>query len=188
MEFNYLEENLSNANLISSQDIDSYGYEFGKSFKFDAVVRTSLSEKFSIDLALSQKEQEQGSFEACSSLVKMKTQSLALKSSWQASKSWTYYVSGSYACSNDHYLDHFAYTLTPGCGFIYRFQDSLRIDFDFSYAKTRQAVETERYAYSLRSKYSLSSFVDVLLRIDQEKNNYPEYYLTDITGNVQINL
>jgi hypothetical protein len=80
------------------------------------------------------------------------------------------------------------YTLSPGFGIIYRLGEVLRVDFDYTYSKSYDGAETEITIYSLRTKYALSDFVNLTIRGDQEISRAPDYKLTDITGNVEINL
>ncbi|NQT30317.1 MAG: hypothetical protein HQ596_07075 [Candidatus Saganbacteria bacterium] len=42
--------------------------------------------------------------------------------------------------------------------------------------------------YSQKTKYALSEFVDLTLRAEQQVNRSPYYRITDIAGNVEINL
>ena len=71
---------------------------------------------------------------------------------------------------------------------IYRLGDKLRVDFDYTHSRSYAGSATEVNKYSLRTKYALSHFVNLTLRAEQEIGSTPDYRLTDITGNIEINL
>jgi hypothetical protein len=188
IELNISNDNSNSLTLVSTQEPYSYSKGQSANNSINLVAKTSLSEKFSYDTSYTYQKSDQGSGEAGSSLVNTKSHALSLKGIWNLSDIWTFSVSGAYMRSSDYLLGTVTYTLSPGLGFIYRYQDRLRIDFDGSYSRSYSGQDNEKINLSLRSKYTVSTFVDILLRIDQEIGYVPNYRLTDITGNVQINL
>jgi hypothetical protein len=156
--------------------------------QFDASVKTSLSERFAIDTRYSYQKKDQGTGEAASNAVNTKTQTLALKGTWNASEMWSFSVIGAYSRTSDYVLSNLTYTLAPGFGFIYRWQEKFRLDFDCTYSKAYAGTETEKTNYLLRAKYNANDFVNLNLRVERETSTVPFYRLTDITGNVEINL
>jgi hypothetical protein len=187
-EFNYLLENGATTQRVTSEPL-SYlpGRSFGK--KFDAVVRSSLSERFSIDSRYTYQRSTQGSGEAGDNLIDLDSHTAALKGVWNASDFWSFSLSGAYTrTTNNLAAEPQSYTLSPGAGFIYRWGDKFRVDFDYLYARSYAGLATEKTNYSLRGKYSLSDFVNVTLRVERELSSAPDYKLTDISGNVEINL
>jgi hypothetical protein len=73
-------------------------------------------------------------------------------------------------------------------GIIYRLGERIRADFDYTYSKSYAGAATELNDLSLRVKYSLSDYVNVTIRGGQQISRSPDYKLTDISGNVEINL
>jgi len=187
-EFNYLLENGMSSSLAST--MEPYVYTPGRSAvrQYDASVKTSLSERFAIDTRYSYQKKDQGTGEAASNLVNSKTQTLSLKGTWNASEMWSFSLTGAYSRTTDYILSNLTYTLAPGFGFIYRWQEKLRVDFDYTYSKAYAGAETVKTNYLLRAKYNANDFVSLNLRVERETSTLPDYRLTDITGNVEINL
>ena len=79
------------------------------------------------------------------------------------------------------------YTLAPGTGFIYRLGDALRIDGDYIYSRSYQGADAEKNTYSLKARYTVNNFVNWTLQAQHEVSRWPDYRLTDITGNLTIN-
>ncbi|HVN67287.1 MAG TPA: hypothetical protein VMT55_02870, partial [Candidatus Sulfotelmatobacter sp.] len=187
-EFNYQLDNGRTTNLATAEPLS---YIPGRSFsqKFDAVVRTSLSERLSFDSRYTYLRNTAGSLEAADDVANNVSHTASLKGNWNASDSWTFYLSAAYTRTTDNLsAAPLSYTLTPGTGFIYRAGDKLRVDFDASYSKSYAGVITELTDWSLKGKYSLSDFVNVVLRAERTVSTAPDYKLTDISGNVEINL
>jgi hypothetical protein len=187
-EFNYLLENGMTSSLAST--MEPYVYTPGRSAvrQYDASVKTSLSERFAIDTRYSYQKKDQGTGEAASNLVNSKTQTLSLKGTWNASEMWSFSLIGAYSRTTDYILSNLTYTLAPGFGFIYRWQEKFRVDFDYTYSKAYAGAETVKTNYLLRAKYNANDFVSLNLRVEREISTLPDYRLTDITGNVEINL
>jgi hypothetical protein len=187
-EFNYLLENGETTQLAT---VEPLSYLPGTSLnkKFDAIVRTSLTERFSIDSRYTYQHSTQGSGEAAANLADTISHTASLKGLWNASDCWTFSLSGGFTKTTDNLsATPVTYTYTPGWGFIYRQGDRLRVDFDYTYSRSYAGAETEVTSYSLRAKYSVSDFVNVTLRAAREIGHLPDYRLTDITGNIEINL
>ncbi|OGC09076.1 hypothetical protein A3F86_01740 [candidate division WOR-1 bacterium RIFCSPLOWO2_12_FULL_45_9] len=187
-EFNYLVEKGDSRTLSSTQEPHTYtqGRDVGN--KFEAVIKSSLSEKFSIDSRYTYQKIDQGTMEALANLTDTKTHTAALKGIWNPQEIWTFSLSGAYSRTTDYLLSQITYTFSPGAGIIYHLGDKLRVDFEYTYSKSYSGATTEKSAYSLRTKYALSDFVDLTLRADREISSSPNYRLTDITGNVEISL
>jgi hypothetical protein len=187
-EFNYLQDSSLSKTLASTQE--PYSYEKGRSAtrRFDAIAKTSLSEKFSVDTRYTYDKTDEGTGEVGSNLTDTKTHTASLKGIWNYSKNWTFSVSGAYGRTTDYILTQVTYTITPGFGFIYRLGDRLRVDFDYTHSKSYAGEETEKDNLSLKTKYAVSEFVDFTLQAKQEISRSPDYRLTDITGNLEISL
>jgi len=187
-EFNYYREDSFTNTLVSTSEPYSYTKGSGQAGKFDAIIKTSLSEKFSIDSRYAFERTNQGTNESSANLANTKTYTASLKGIWNLSGVWTLSLSGSYSRVTDYLLSQVTYTYAPGFGIIYRFGDRLRIDFEYVHAQSYAGADTVKDNYSLKTKYALSDFVDITFRADQEISRSPDYRLTDITGNVEINL
>lgn len=187
-EFDYLLENGRTTQMVTVEPL-SYtpGQSFGK--KFDAVVKTSLSERFAVDSRYTYQQNTQGTGDATSDLTDSVSHTASLKGTWNASDFWSFSLSAAYSRARDNLSSNpLTYTFSPGLGFIYRQGERLRVDFDFTYSKAYAGAETELYDYALRGKYSLSDYVNITLRLEREISRAPDYKLTDIAGNVEINL
>ncbi|MFC1511319.1 hypothetical protein ACFL5U_02930 [Candidatus Margulisiibacteriota bacterium] len=187
-EFNYLQDDAVSTTLASTQEPWTYTEGTATGSKFDALIKTSLSEKFSIDSRYTYQKSDQGTGESTSNIANAKTHTASLKGIWNPTNAWTFSLSSAYSRTSNFILSSVTYTFTPGCGFIYRLGEKLRVDFDYTHAQSYAGAETVKDNYSLRTKYALSDFVDVTLRADQENSVAPDYRLTDITGNVEISL
>ena len=187
-EFNYQVTNSDSRTLASTQEpyIYTKGKEVGR--KFDAIVKTSLSEKFSIDTRYIFQKTDQGSGESRTNIVDTKSHTASLKGIWNVNQSWTFSLSTAYTRTTDYLLSQVTYTLSPGVGIIYRLSDKFRVDFEYTHSKSYAGEETELNKYLLQTKYALSDFVDFILRVDQENSRSPDYNLTDVTANLEINL
>lgn len=187
-EFNYQLDNGATTQRVTSEPL-SYlaGNSFGK--KFDAVVRTSLSERFSIDSRYTYLRSTQGTGEASANIADSVSHTASLKGTLNLNDFWSFSLSGAYTRTTDNLsANPVTYTYSPGFGAIYRWADKFRADFDWTYSRSYAGSSTEKTDYSVRGKYSLSDYVNVTLRIEREVSSAPDYKLTDISGNVEINL
>jgi len=187
-EFNYLLEYGRTTSLVTTEPLS---YTPGRSFsrKFDALVRTSLSERFSIDSRYTYQRNTQGTGEAETNLIDGVSHTASFKGIWNASEALSLNFSASYSKTINNLLpDPITYTISPGLGFTYRRGDLLRVDFNFTYAKSYAGSENQKWNYSLQAKYSLSEYVNVTLRGEREISSQPDYKLTDFAGGVEINL
>jgi hypothetical protein len=187
-EFNYLKENARNNTLAATQEPYTYTKGRRRGDKFDAIVKTSLSELFSIDSRYTFEKQDQGSGEASSDVVDTKTHTGMLKGIWNLSDFWTFSLSGAFSRKTDYLLSQVTYTVSPGIGFIYRIGNRLRVDFDYLYSNSYAGAINELHDYTLKTRYGLSDFVSLNFQAEQEVSYSPDYRLTDITMNVEINL
>jgi len=187
-EFNYLQDNILSNTLSSTSEPYFYTKGRGNTRKFDAVVKTSLSEEFSIDSRYTFQKTDEGTGESKSNLTDTKTHTASLKGIWNLSEMWTLSMRGAYSRTTDYLLSQVTYTLEPGCGLIYRWGEVMRVDFDYTYSKSYAGSETEKNIYALGIKYALSDYVVLTIRADQEVSYSPDYRLTDMTANVEINL
>lgn len=187
-EFNYLLEFGRTTGFVTSEPL-SYlpGQSFGR--RFDTIVKTSLSERFSIDSRYTYQRSTQGTGEAVANLADSVSHTGSLKGIWNISDFWSASVSGAYTkTTNNLSSTPVTYTASPGFGCIYRQGERLRVDFDYTYSKSYAGAETEKTNYSLRGKYSLSDYVNITLRAEREISRAPDYRLTDFSGNIEINL
>jgi len=187
-EFNYLVDNAHTRTLVSTQEPYLYNPGQGTNRKFDLAVRTSLSEKFSVDARYTFQKADQGSGEATSNVVDTKSHAASLKGNWNLSEQWTFSISGAYMRTTDNLLSQVTYTYSPGFGAIYRLEDKLRVEFNYTYSKSFASATTEKINYAFKTKYGLSDYVNVTFQAEQEISKAPDYRLTDVTGNIEINL
>ena len=187
-EFNYLLENGATTQRITSEPL-SYlpGKSFGK--KFDVAIRSSLSERFSVDSRYTYQRNTQGSGEADQNIVNSASHAASLKGIWNLNDNWSFSLSGAFTRTTDNLATiPLSYTYSPGLGFIYRNGERVRVDFDYTFSKSYSGATTELNDLSLRVKYSLSDYVNITIRGEQQISRSPDYKLTDISGNVEINL
>jgi hypothetical protein len=188
IELNYQLDNGRSTQLVTAEPA---AYLPGQSFtkKFDAVARTSLSERFSFDTRYTYQRDTQGSGEAANDLADDASHTASLKGTWNVNDAWSFSLSGAFSrTTNNLSATPLSYTVSPAAGFIYRSGDRVRIDGDASYAKSFQGTATELYDLALKAKYSLSDFVNFTVRLERQISYAPEYKLTDISGNLEINL
>ena len=188
LELNYLLEQAASETLVATQEPWIYEPGYLQNQQFDLIVRTSLSESFSLDSRYTYQKNDQGSSEALSNVVDTKNHTALLKLNWRFNSQLTFYLAGSYSRLTDYLLSQVTYTLAPGAGLIYRFGDQLRIDFDYTYTKSFSGSETAKNNYDLKTKYALSEFVDFIFQLQQEVGLKPAYRLIDLTANLEIKL
>jgi len=157
--------------------------------KFDAAIKTSLAERFAIDSRYTYQRNLQGSGESAASLADSASHTAALKVTWNISDNLSWTLSGACAKTTDHLAaTPVYYTLTPGTGLIYRLGDKFRLDLDWTYARSFAGQVTEVTDCALRARYCLNDQLNVTLRAEQQVSRSPDYRLTDISGNIEINL
>lgn len=188
IEFNYLLEHSLLNTIAVTQEPVTYTTTKGLNRQFDAAFRTSLSEKFALDSRFTYQKQDQGSGEGTSDALNTKTYSGSLKGTWNLTNSFSFSVSGAFTRTTDYLFPQVTYTVSPGFGFIYRQGDRLRVDFDYAYTKSYAGAATEKMNYSLKTKYGISDFVNVMFQAMRETSVSPDYRMTQITGNIEINL
>ncbi len=145
-----------------------------------------MSEDFAIDSRYTYEKTDESTGEAASNVTNSKTHAASLKATWNYSKNWTFSLTGAYSRTIDYLRSTLTYTYSPGFGVIFRWADKLRLDFDYTRSQSYQGATTEKNNYSLRGKYSLSEFVDFVLRLERETSVAPDYKLTEITANLEI--
>jgi hypothetical protein len=188
IELNYTNEDSNDLNLISPE-ASLYDEVTGNVKIAEAVIRTSLSEQFSVDSRYMNTKTIDLSDNA-SSEVDILAQAASLKLTWNINESWSVYGSGAYSDTLDRLADDdpFTYALSPGIGFIYRLANTLRIEGSYSYSRSYLAAETEKSFYNVKLKYDANDYVHVNLNYDEEISRAPDYRVTDILGNVEIDL
>ncbi|MGB9612853.1 MAG: hypothetical protein ACPL4K_01575 [Candidatus Margulisiibacteriota bacterium] len=187
-EFNYLLENGRTTSLITAEPL-SYLPGVSNTKKYDVLVKTSLTEKFSIDSRYTYQRSTQGTGEVTDNLVNSVSHTASLKGIWNVSEMLSLSISGAYTKAVNNLLANpITYTISPGFGLIYRQGERLRVDFNFTYSKSYAGAETQLWDYSLLTKYSLSDYVNVTLRGQRQISSQPDYKLTDLAGSVEINL
>ncbi|MFH1386862.1 MAG: hypothetical protein ABIH50_04265 [bacterium] len=187
-EFNYLLENGASTTLATLEPLAyTAGISTGK--KFDAAIKTSISERFSIDSRYTYQRIRQGTGEAAANVADSLSHTGYIKGTWNVSEPLSLSLSGSLAKTTDFLsATPVSYTYAPGCGFIFKQGDTLRIDFDALFSRSYAGLTTEKINYSLRGKYGVSDYVNISLRVEHEISRAPDYRYTDISGNVEINL
>ena len=187
-EFNFFDQRSLTATLASTREPWVFTKGKNTARKFDALIKTSLSEKFSFDTRYAYEKIDQGTGEATSNVTNTKTHTGSLKGIWNVSNAWTFSLTGAFSRTTDYLLSQVTYTVSPGFGFIYRLGDLWRVDFEYLYSKSYQGQETEVNNYSLKTQYSVSEFVDFTIQAEQEISRSPDYRLTDLTANLEIKL
>lgn len=188
VEFNYGLDNGRTTQLVSAEPL---AYTPGQSFtrKFDAVVRSSLTEKIALDSRYTYLRGTQGTGEVGDNVANSISHTGALKGTWNLSDPWSFYLSGAFTkTTNLLAVEPVSYTITPGGGFVFRQGELLRVDFDYTYAKSYAGVVNEVTTYALRAKYSLNEFINFTLRARREIGVTPDYKLTEVSGNLEIDL
>ncbi|MCX5726619.1 MAG: hypothetical protein NT030_05530, partial [Candidatus Saganbacteria bacterium] len=188
-EFDYSLENFISKDLTTAEPV-SYLDTKGKTDRYDAIIRTPLSERLSIDSRYSYEKITEGTGEAISNSIDTLTQTASLKTTWNISDSWSLIASGSYSTETDNLASGSkeTYTVSPGFGFICRLGDTLRVDAEYTYSRSYSGEATEMSIYSLEAKYNLSQIVHITFRGEQELSIEPNYKTTDILTNIEINL
>lgn len=187
-EFNYIREDTFGTTLTATTP--AYSQSRGRNREINAVIKTSLSERFAIDSLLSYKINQTGTGESFSDVTDTDTQTYSLKGVFNASDFWTFSASLAYSKSTNRLVSSNSdtFTYSPGAGFIYRYFDMFRVDGDYTYSRSYAGATTERILYSLRAKYDLSEYIHITVRGDREVSFAPDYKTTDILGNVEITL
>ncbi|MBI5399560.1 hypothetical protein HZB07_02960 [Candidatus Saganbacteria bacterium] len=187
LELNHLQENGYAQTLVSTLEPRIYTPGKSVSRNVDLLAKTSLSEKLSLDCRYTFQKIDQGSGEGTANLTDTKSHTVSLKALWNISDVWSWSLAASYARATDYRLGNTTYTWSPGMGFIYRLGDVLRLDGDYIYTRSYAAADTEKHNYLLKARYAVSDFVNWTLQAQHEISRWPDYRLTDITGNVAIN-
>ena len=187
-EFNYLLDNGRTTAFVTAEPLAyTLGQSFGK--KFDTIIKTSLTEKLAIDSRYTYQRGSQGSGALTNNLADNVSHTAAVKGIWNITDRFSLSLSTAYSkIVNNLAAEPLSYTVTPGLGFIYREGERLRLDGDYTITRATAGAATEKSNLSLRAKYGVSDYVNVTLRAEQEISRAPDYKLTDISGNVEINL
>ncbi len=188
LELNFTAEDKEGESLNTS-DL-SYTQNTGVTRRFDAMAKTSLSEKFSIDSKYSYTKSDEGTGEATSNTKNTMSQTESLKGILDINDNWTLSAGGTYTQTIDYLKDinPETYTISPSLGFIYKLGSNLRIDGDYTYSKSYQGATTEKIVYSVKTKWILNEYVYLTLRGEQEISRAPDYKTSEILGNMEINL
>ena len=190
LEFNVNLQDSSSYTLNTPVTLETYARSNSAIREFNAMVKTSLSERFAIDSSYSNKLSTTGSNDAWGDTINSLAQTGSLKGIWNVNDNFT--LSASYAYTQSLNLlapaNQETYTLTPGGGFILRYSDYLRLDGDASFSRSYAGTVGEMTDYSLRAKYDISEFLHVTLRVDREISSNPDYRTTDFYSNIEINL
>lgn len=189
LEINYTYEDLFYSSLSSSAEPASYTDTVGTAKDFEATLRTSLSEQFSLDSGYSNKKTVKVSTDPASAVDSV-VSGASLKGTWNINNEWSVYGSGAYSQTQDNLAsgEAFTYSISPGAGFIYRIANALRVEASYSYSKSYAGASTEKTNYTLDAKYDMNEYVHMTLGFDQERSVDPYYKVTDIVGNVEIDL
>ncbi|MFA4967798.1 MAG: hypothetical protein WC624_06255 [Candidatus Margulisiibacteriota bacterium] len=190
VELNYLLDDSSGLNILSPASVESYQRSNTVGREFNATIKTSLSERFSIDTGYSNKITKTGSGDASDNNSNAQTLTESLKCQFSLNDFWTFSASVAYAKTTDllftPYLE--TYTLSPGVGFIFRYYDRLRIDGDYTISRSYSGAITKTTALNLRGKYDLSEYVHVTGLFNQKTSIAPDFKTTELSGYVEINL
>lgn len=188
IELNHYQENSYNTTLTSTSEPPVYLPGQDVTRQIDLVAKTSISETFSFDTRYTFTKTDQGSGEATANLTDTKSHTASLKGLWNYNERWTFSLSTAYTRTTDYLLENIIYTLSPGCGFIYRWADRLRIDGDYLFSQSLAGSLSSKHNLSLKTKYSVNDFVNLIVRYQREIGLSPDYRLTDMSANIEINL
>jgi len=186
-ELNYLVEDILGSTL--SSDAVSYLKTSGSTKKFDAILRTSLAERISVDTTYTFEKVDQLSDISTSNIL-TQTHTASIKGLWDINENWSVSASSAYSRK----LDLLAtaspetYTFSPGAGFIFRWGRELRVDANYTFSKSYAGATTEKYKWSLQGRYDMYENVHLTLRFEQEISHAPDYKSTDFMGNLEITL
>jgi len=188
VEFNYILEKLFSSRLSSPEAL-IYDDAAGNSRNFEAAVRTSLSEWFSLDSMYLNEKIDLGSTDPSDDINTM-TQTGSVKGTWNLDRSWSVYMSGAYSETIDNHAadEPFTYTISPGVGFIYRLLDQLRVEASYDYSRSYLGSRNEKMVYALKVNYDANEYVHITFNMDHEHGTDPYYKVTDFTGNVEIDI
>ncbi len=188
-EFNYILEKGFATSLASIEPL-SYLKNNNAANKFEARIKTSLTEKFALDSSYNYSKNISGTGEAIADALDTDSHSASFKGIWTLSDAWTVNASCGLSRVTNNLLtsDKDTYAVSPGAGFIYKFGNILRVDGDILYSRAYTGVLNRNWKYSLKAKYEMSQFVNLTLRWEYENNALPYYKTTEVVGNVEINL
>ncbi|MCU0640737.1 MAG: hypothetical protein MUC35_01470 [Candidatus Margulisbacteria bacterium] len=188
VELNYQLDNGRTTQLTSAEPVTYLPGRTGAT-RFDTVARTSLSERFAFDARYTFLYGTQGTGEAADNLADSVSHTASLKGTWNVNDAWSFSLSTALSQTTDNLaVVPLSYAVAPAAGFIFRAGDRVRVDGDLSYSKSFQGAATELFDLALKGKYSLSEFVNFTIRAERQVSFAPDYRLTDISGNLEINL
>ncbi|HTY13833.1 MAG TPA: hypothetical protein VMD02_06570 [Candidatus Omnitrophota bacterium] len=190
VELNQTFDDFHGSELVTSATPETYQGDNGLGREFNAALRTSLSERFAVDVTYSNKITRSGTTDSGNDQDSLQTVIGSLKGIfnpndiWSFSLSYAFTRSFAFNCSPAQVTD----SIAPGAGFVFRYYDRLRIEGDYTLSRSVSGAAAERSIISLRGKYDLSDFIHTSLRYDREVSSNPDYRTTDISGYIEINL
>jgi len=189
IELNYTYADLFDSFLTSSSEPTSYTDITGSDKNFGAALRTSLSEQFSLDSGYSNEKIVKISNVAEDAVDEL-VQTGTVKGTWNLNDEWSVYMTGSYCETTDNLASEegYSYSIAPGAGFIFRITNLLRLEASYSYSRSYAGSSAEKTTYTLDAKYDMNEYVHMTLSFDEERNVEPYYKITDLVGNVEIDL
>ncbi len=190
IEFDQIVNDARGSILITTSTPEAYQGNNSLAREFDGSIRTSLSERFAIDLAYSNKITKSGTTDSANDQADTQLLTGSFKGIFNPNDSWSFSLLYSFSKSVDFTLSPVqeTYFSAPGAGFIYRYFDRLRVEGDYTFSRAVSGPIQDKSFLSLRGKYDLSDFIHVSLRYDREISSNPDYKTTDISGYVEINL
>jgi hypothetical protein len=184
IELTYLNSDLSLLQQVTP-DANAYYHTLGNTKKYDFDVKTSLTERFSIDTRYTWQNQI-ALTDIASSDIRQLTQTVYGKCSWNYDANWIFFASYSYSEMLDSIADQITYTDIPGAGISYIYDDVLRIDTEYYKSMSYSGSESQIDTYSLKIKYDPSQYVHLNLRGTREIAVEPNYKDSEVMGSVEI--
>lgn len=189
-EFNYILDDQAALTLSSTGEPAAYGKSNTRNRKFEAIVKTSLTEKVAFDSSYTQLSAKTGSAEVIDNTSDTLSQagSIKLFINFRDVFTLTPFYSFTQTTNNLISDNRETYTASPGIGFILRATERVRVDGNASYARSYAGASTEKTNYDLRAKYDISDYVHITARTLSEISRNPDYKTSEFSGNVEINL
>jgi len=189
-EFNYLLDDSTGLNILTPATLETYQRNNLIGREFNATIKTSMSEKLSIDTSYSNKITKTGSGDAFDDQSNAQILTESLKAQYNLNDFWTFSVSFVYAKTINFTFNPFleTYSVSPGIGFIFRYHDRFRLDGDYSVSNSYSGSTARTTMLNLRGKYDASEYVHITGLFNQQTSLAPDYKTTELSGYVEINL
>ncbi|MFH0887377.1 MAG: hypothetical protein V1843_04340, partial [bacterium] len=183
-ELSYSLDDGNTYNLVSAEAL-SYGLDRNFNRKYEALVRTSITEKFSTDSKYSYVNSIQH-YESGSSEANSETHTASLKLYININPALLVYISGAWIKTLDLLPSSaypLSYSLSPGCGFTLK-NDIARIDGDYLFEKSFFGQPSEMATATFQTRVQPNQYIALNLKWNQETSwGINNYRATELIGN-----